>query len=415
MVYLLAILAAVVTPYEVTVETFDGEPVRGAIVNWGEAELELSSADGSSHRVTHDTIAKIIFPKMDFAQASSPKLRAILVDGSILPADGIQILGTESQLVGLSGGKESALIWKVPTEVIRAVRFNLSDLGQDLAWRELVDRDRTRDWLVVHKKKSNTLDFIEGIIEEVSQDNVTILLEDEPVAIPMEKVFGLIFYRRVVDSASQGTLTVRGLNGLTLTGRDVRCDPNQVEIDLSIGDTVSFSPDAIHDIVFSTDTVLYLTELDSNISAEDWEPFFEIPADSSLLKEWGLPRRGNSFSGEPLNLLARDRLGRIKLLNFEHGLALRSRSQLAYTLPSGYKTFSFLVGMDPETHADSDAILIVELDGRSAGEWRVVSGEPAQTIDVVVTGKRRLRLLIDYGSGTDAGDVVHLCEPRLLK
>src|SRR5690606_26589322 len=102
----------------------------------------------------------------------------------ILPADGIQILGTESQLVGLSGGKENALIWKVPTEVIRAVRFNLSDLGQDLAWRELVDRDRTRDWLVVHKKKSNTLDFIEGIIEEVSQDNVTILLEDEPVAIP---------------------------------------------------------------------------------------------------------------------------------------------------------------------------------------------------------------------------------------
>jgi hypothetical protein len=160
---------------------------------------------------------------------------------------------------------------------------------------------------------------------------------------------------------------------------------------------------------------VHLVDLERQTVSTGWRPFFPLPADSGILAEWGEPRVNISFDGGPLKLMVLDDNMQPVVREYDRGLALRSRSEAVYQLPSGYHALEALAGIDPAAHDHAEALLVIEADGELLGEWRLLRSEPAKSIHVDVTGKRSLRLLVDYGSGTDAGDVVHICQPRMVK
>lgn len=414
MPWLLAIAAITITSYEATVRTLDGNTVQGTVASWDQSGLELS-ASGSLQRIPRSELAELTFRANDSASTTTPAVEVLLGDGSVIPAGDCEVQGEQIRILEPIGAAKAQPEWNLPVNAVNSLRFDLSETGQDEVWRQLTQRARTSDMLVVHKKSSGTLDFVEGVVKQVTAEAVTIELDEEPMEVPRKKAFGIVFYRRDPEQLPTTSMKLRGPHRLLLVARDVRLGDDVVAIDLLGGATLQLQPESLAGLEFTHDSLRYLVDLKPDEVSVRWQPFFKLPADSNLLVQWGKPRVNESFHGGPLRLVLQQADMQPTIREFERGIAMRSRSEATYQLPSEYRALEALVGMDPAAHADADALLIIEADGQSLGEWRLARNEAAKSIDVDISGKRTLRLLVDYGSGTDSGDVVHICEPRLVK
>lgn len=415
MLWLLAIAAISLPSYEVSVRTVNGDTVEGSVAAWDQSGLELTTGSGSLQRIPRGELAEISFPAIESAAGAAPLLEVLLGDGSVIPAAGCEVQSQEIRIIGPIGAIEGQPEWKLPAGAVDAVRFDLSDSSQDEAWQQLTQRERTSDLLVVQKKNRGTLDFVEGVIKQVTADTVTIEMDQEPVEVPRRKAFGIVFYRRGSEQSPKALLTLRGPHRMVLVAIDVRLGADRIGVDLSGGGTVEVDPSSLTKLQYTSDTFVPLTGLEPADGSTRWQPFFGLPDGPNLLAEWGIPRIDRSFHGGRLRLMLHDDSMQPTIREFDRGLAIRSRSEASYQLPAGYRSLKAIVGIDPAAHADAEALLLIEADGQIVGEWQLARSEPAQSIEVDISGKRKLRLLVDYGSGTDAGDVVHICEPRLIK
>lgn len=414
MPWLITIAAIAIASCEVTVRTVDGSSVEGKLASWDQSGLALSASSGPLRRITREDLAEITFRSPESVAATLPTMKVELVDGSVIPAEGCDVQNHELRINSPVGAGEQPE-WTLPVNLVNAIRFDLSATDQDDSWRLLTHRERTSDLLVVHKKSSGTLDFVEGVIQQISAETVTIKLDEEPTDVPREKAFGVVFYHRESSEAPERPIKVHGLHQLLLVAQDVSFDDEIIEVELFGGGKIQLLPESVTKIEFANSSAANLVDLEIDVSSARWRPYFQLPSDSKLLAEWGQPRVNESFHGEPLRLLVSGEDAQPTIRGFERGLAMRSRSEATYQLPQGVTGLEAFVGIDPAAHADSEALLLIEADGEPLGEWRLSSNEPATSIRVEVSGKRKLRLLVDYGSGTDTGDIVHICEPRLVK
>ncbi|MEX2168689.1 MAG: NPCBM/NEW2 domain-containing protein [Pirellulales bacterium] len=415
MLWLLAIAAISLPSYEVSVRTVNGDTVEGSVAAWDQSGIELTTGSGSVRHIPRGELAELTFPASESVAAVPPVLEVLLVDGSVIPAAGCAVQSQEIRVIGPIGAVQGQPEWKLPADAVNAVRFDLSDSSQDEAWQQLTQRERTSDLLVVQKKNRGTLDFVEGVIKQVTAEMVTIEMDQEPVEVPRGKAFGIVFYRRGSEQAPKTLLTLRGPHRMVLVARDVRLGADRIGVDLSGGDTVEVNPSSLTKLEFTSDTFVPLTGLEPADGSTRWQPFFGLPDEPNQLAEWGMPRIDTSFHGGQLRLMLQDESMQPSIREFDRGLAIRSRSEASYQLPAGYRSLKAIVGIDPAAHADAEALLLIEADGQIVDEWQLARSEPAKSIDVDISGKRKLRLLVDYGSGTDAGDVVHICDPRLIK
>ena len=151
---------------------------------------------------------------------------------------------------------------------------------------------------------------------------------------------------------------------------------------------------------------------------ERWTPLVQTPEGADLIKDYGLPRRRQSFLGSALTLRfpsGSDVGNASELRTFSRVLAIRSRTEVEYRLDPGWSRFRAVAGIDPACSAQGNAILEVYADDRIV--WReIIDGDGSPNdVDVDISGARRLRILVDYGRNLDFGDRVHLVDAKVTK
>jgi len=412
--WLIAISLFAVTFGDVTVRSIGGTAVRGGISVWDQSGIALATDDDSTQRIPREELLEIDFGATE-ASSVPPGLELLLVDGSTIPAADCEIKGRQVQMNGHGGGLSEEFDWTLSFEQLRAVRFDRTTPNQDEAWKQITQRTLTSDLLVVYKKSRGTLDEIEGVIQQVTPAIVLLQVDGEPIEVPRERVFGLVFYRRNGEQLPQASIRVQGSHGLELFARDVRFESGRLAVDLLGGDTLKVPLQSIGKLSFPTGAIFYLSDIEPIKDTSHWQPLYKLPEKAPLLALWGQPRRNESIGGGKLRLEQQKEAGQPNFREFDRGLAMRSRSEASFRLPEGYNSFQAIVGIDPASHSDTEALLIIEADGQTMGEWHLQRKADPQVIDFGINGKRQLRLIVDYGSGTDAGDVVHICDPRLVK
>lgn len=385
-------------------ESLDGGKTRGAPGHWDGETLRL--VDGTQPiDVPLNRLARVVRIDADDAnnrRAPRP-IHVRLTEGTEIRGEKVSIEGTDLVL-----RRDPDTIWRIPLRLVANFRLQADAADTEKAWGEMIQRDFTSDALII-RRAQGSLDFLEGIVQSVNEEQVEFKYEGESMQVPRRKVEGLVLASPKLTSPAP--YRVNTLGGERIRATRLALDGERVTIRLGDQSDIIMSVAEVGGIEVEQEDQLYLSALNPEVT--EVTPFVADLEDDPELQTWlyGV-WRDRDPQGSPLTL--RDPKTR-RLESFAHGVSLHSRTKIAYRLDARFRELRGLVGMDPSG------------DGRNRGEITIRAGdqvlfqeviraeEPPRVIQIALPDTRRLELLFDYGGDGDFGDRLHLVDLRLIK
>lgn len=391
----------------VVAETLGGQTLEGRLVSLTAEQLTLD-ASGHTHSVP---VAELL--SIDLAPpgarpaaaggagpaAAGGALEIESIDGSRWTAAAYQVEGDTARLT-LAGERTI----EMPLGTIRWIRSGELSAGETQQWNAILAERAAGDLLVI--RKDAALDYLEGVVRAVTDELVEFELDGETFRVKRPKVAGLVYYRPHREQAVQAAARIELEDRGSIAARRLSTSGDSLRMTTPSGIALEWPIAEVARIDFSAGKLVHLSELDWERDGYERTSFFGVPRTTFDESDLFRPRRDTSFSGEPLLLDGRA---------CRRGLALHSRTRLAYLLPGEFRRLSAVAGIDDRAGERGHVRLVIEGDGRTLLDVTIASGDPPLPIDVDLRGVRRLGLLVDFGGDTDVGDHLNLCDARLLK
>ena len=217
-------------------------------------------------------------------------------------------------------------------------------------------------------------------------------------------------------------MTLRGQSGLHASVARLEQIDNAITLTTVGGTKLRWPADDIEMADFSAGKVMYLSDMEP--ATKTWSPLVGLPDGLNLADAYGEPHLDRSMLGKKLSVRVKDSsvaeadvstsqppVERV----FSKGLALRSRTELVYRVPAGFRRFQTVAGIDPAAASVGNVDFAIFADDRPLLETQIAGNQPALAIDVEITGAKRLRILVDFGQNLDTGDWVNLCDAKIVK
>ena len=389
----------------VTITTIDGADVTGEIAEWSTAEIRLTTAGETRSYPTKELLEVSRHEPQAADLETSPLIE--LVDGSRFAiseftlTDRVATIHTPLDKNPLT----------IQAEQVRFVQL-LPAANQSQAWqREAI----TGDILVITKKDSAETETLSGVINNVDTEKVEFTWEGDTIPVKRAKIAGLGFYQAGTRAVAEPMCWLVLASGARLAASKIDQQGSNLQVTTVTGLDVTVPFDEVASADYSVGKLSYISDMEPLVSK--WTPLVELPAAAESIRNHGAPRRNISFGGSPLTLLwpADGTGGGERLQTYNKGLALRSRSELEYRLPKSMRRFVATAGIDPKMVGQGNVQLTIEIDGELAFSERITGDQPPKEIDIDITGKQRLKIVVDYGENLDLGDLLHLVEARLVK
>lgn len=242
-------------------------------------------------------------------------------------------------------------------------------------------------------------DRIAGRFAGASMSEVTMLLDENEVTIPNERLAMLAFSpeliskpklpvtRQIVVSRA-GWITVTDLTGSsnsTFTGQTL------------FGGKITIAAEDIQRLQFFSPQVVSLTDLEW--SAVEMTPW--------LSHTWPV-RENRSPTDHPLALEGQA---------YPRGLGVHSNTRITYPLGGDYDRFSVKAGLAESAGALGNVSIAIAVDGKVVArrdEVTLVSG-PVDFNDIPLAGADSLSLIVDFGANGNIRDRVNWCAPVLIR
>ena len=368
------------------VVTLKGERQTGELIEVTDANAILKQGDQSTS-ISLTTILEINFP-------TSPSVEPI-EGAEVTLADGSRLIARKFSVAGEKGRIETAYgNLTIPVAKISAVRFGMSTARLDESWQALLAKESATDLLVV--KNEDVLDFLEGVTSDVG-DKINILLDGAEAKVARERVFGVVYHRRI-PSLAKSVCEVRLGRGDRLEAAQISYAKGEARIRLAAGGDLAIAAEQIAAFDFSISKIKYLSDLKPR--DVKYVPFWDL-----FLYEY---RRDLSLDGGPLTLQGK---------SYPRGLALHSKSTLRYRIGGEFSRLQALTGID-DSVADLGHIvqLVISGDGKILFDGEIKGREPPRPLDLDVVGVRDLEILVDFGSDvSDIGDHLDLVDAKLIR
>jgi hypothetical protein len=401
---------------DVTATTLDGASVAGRLESWANGQIVLATP-GGRRQIAESELLSLRRPADQSPPGPADLVPAVeLVDGTVLPVTGYRASGATATVALDSPSAVGQAAVTVPARQIAAVR--LRPLSADLArqWNEIRALGLAGDVLVVLKHDGQSLDYVEGIVGNVSAKEVQFSMEGRSARVGLADVAGLVYYRTDRQPGREPHCVLTAGGALRINASDVRLDDGLLQVTTAGDVKLSWPWDEMSLADFSAGKLVFLSDLVP--AAEQWTPLVALPSAASRASDYGRPRRDQSAFGGPLSLrfppdAAADAPGHEE--TYTKGVALRSRTRLEYRLPRGFRRFVAVAGIEPSTSASGNVRLTIQGDGRPLLETVITGAAPPLPIELDVTDVRRLAVTVDYGENLDTGDWLNLCQARIVK
>lgn len=405
----LVLIAAVAAapPSEATLTTLDGQTVDGVVVGWDGKQIELQTS-GETKAFPTEQLLDLSWSHESMA-SSTPVIE--LIDGSRLIASDVTI----AKRVAAIAFKNERKLLRVPTDKIRRIEFLPTSPPLEAALAEVENKQPAGDSLVIVKRDGEAMDYITGVVGDLAAEQVDFKWDGEQVPVKRSKIAAIVFYHAKRAKLPETICELTLADGSILASRRAQLAGANVTAILASGPTVTIPLSQITRIDFSSGKIAYLGDLKP--TAVRWTPRIALPEGATTIAAHGLPRNNLSYSGSPLSLQWRDDPipSRRDVRTYSRGLAIRSRTDLAYRIPDGMARFVAIAGIDPASASQGHIQLTVRGDDRVLWEGVVDGRQPPAEIDVQLGAARRLQLVVDYGENLDYGDRLHLIEARFTK
>jgi len=402
--------------FDVEVEVLEGSGVSGTLVELSSEQLVVDDA-GKKTTLPVKTLSKVTPVAPPAAFSAKAAVSVELVDGSTLKASRYSVAGGKAQ-IELLGGENV----EVETRSIRSVLLKADTNKDKLAvqWQEILDTAVKGDVLVVRKSvvrregekdvKVEMLDFLEGLLFDVTADNVQFEFDGDRVDVKREKVEGLIYYHPVGRELPAAVCRVNSADGSRFNAQSLETLDNRLKLVTAAGMKVSLRLDDVQALDFAAGNTVYLSDLEPE--SVEWSAFLDASKTSPLLARLYQPRKDRGFDGKKLKLRV---AGDPRPKEFNKGLAIHSRTLMIYRLDGKFRRFQALAGIDASVKEAGHVRLVIHGDTKQLFEGVISGDADAVPLDLDVTDCRRLKILVDFGDDLDIADHLDLCNARVIK
>lgn len=404
---------------DVSAARLDGTSITGELRGWHDGQVVIATAAGEQPLAT-DQLISLRWPAAPQAatQPAGPPGLVALTDGTLIPMNFLTVVGGRATLTldRPNDAKHNSL--NLPATQLAAVRFQHLDASLATQWDEIRHLNLANDVLAVLKRDGKSLDYVEGVIGDVTAEKVDFKLDGESNRVDRSKVAGVVYYRTDRRTTAEPHVILHGRSGLRAVAAKVQFVTPMVVVSTVGGAKFSWPIEDIELADFSAGKLMYLSDIEP--ASERWTPLVGLPAGVTLAAEYGRPRRDQSAFGGPLTLVMQDNNSepaspQSGTRSFNKGLSLRSRTEIVYRLPAGFNRFTATTGIDPATSASGNVRLSILADDRPLLETDIAGNQPPLPIELEITGAKRLKILVDFGQNLDTGDWLNLCDAKIVK
>lgn len=371
---------------DVKVRRINGPPLRGEALILKGDKARLTAAKGAAPQ----SVPRRELISIRFAGRPDPPN-----SGGIL-----EFANGDRLIVTILDVRDGALRARVSGETIEVPLGRLRGIVWDASAIAAEDRR-----LLFREQGANDVvllingDRLAGRFAGVSQEEVTLLLDEREVAIPTERLALLAFSPELISTPAipverqivigpAGWVTVTGLRGSSeagFTGQTL------------YGDELTFELGEFQRIQFFGPRVVSLTDLEPNgVAMIPW-----------LSQAWPV-RWNRSPTDRPLELG-----GRI----YARGLGVHSKTRVTYPLGGNYDRFSVRVGLAESAGAMGNVLIAIEVDEKTAARREAVTlaDGPVEFNDIPLAGGESLSLIVGFGASGNIRDRVNWCAPLLIR
>jgi hypothetical protein len=380
---------------EFRVQTLDGQQATGVVQALDAQQLTLQTADGSQQFA----VASLLWLEAaarPTRPAFAPNAWVELLDGSRWPATNLTVKDGTLKCDYLMGQALS-----VSTRAVAYVRLKEQDERLAAQWAEVLQARAAGDLLVI--RKGENIDYIEGVVKEISAEQVLFQLEGVPTPVQRDRVEGVVFFHASRPTLPDPVCVIDEASTARWSARAVTSQGAQVHIETQSGLRVATTWDALSRLDFSAGKLAYLSDLQPE--SVQWTPYLgpALPLD----RRWAEPQRDRSAARTELRLGDK---------TYAKGLGLRSRTELAYRLRGKYSRLEAVVGIDDHVrNAGGNVQLVIRGDERVLLDEAIDAADPPRTIKLDIRGVSRLTILVDFGQNQGWGDHLDLCDIKVLQ
>jgi hypothetical protein len=357
------------------------------------------------------------------APAAAAEVGVILIDGTRLACTSYTAASGKAAITLRSGAT-----LELPTATVHSVRLRSQNEDLQKQWAEIEAREAAGDRIVLRKtstvsvpsadglekvdKEVVALDWLEGIIYDVTAAAVEFKYKDTLVSVNRAKLDGLFYFHAAGGRPEDPQCQVIDAEGSQWNARSVELAGDSVQLVGTTGIKASVPLDKLIKLDFSAGKILYLS--DAQAESVEWTSYFDSGVLLPSLQQWFAPQKDRGFAGSKLTLPNPDDHGKPK--QYDKGLAVHSRTELVYRVPEGFKRLLATGGIDMRVRPGGNVRLVITGDGKELLQ-QVVTGKDAQPlkVDLDIAGVRRLTILVDYGEDADIADHLNLCNARITK
>ncbi len=304
---------------------------------------------------------------------------------------------------------------KVATRQIELVVLARPNKQTDQNRDEILARDVAGD-LVIIRRKNRNLDYVEGILGDVSNQKVQFKYDGEWIGVSRSRIDSFRYFRRKADALEKPRCQLITRDGSTWEVTHLALVGDLIQLKLAGDQLIELPTQTLRTLKFASTSTVYLSDLAPH--KVTMTPSLQIAALAEDLEELDssepfLPSVDASLFGHRQNLTLAQSDGTLQ--QYEKGVAIHSRTELVYRLAGQYRQLEAVAGLDPLVRKAGRVNLVVRADDKELFHSEIRGGTSPTDLDLDVSGANWLTILVDYGDASDVADRLNLCDARLTK
>ena len=407
--FVLTLLAIVLAPTESKILMLNGQTHSGALSAISVSDVEITENDALI-RLPIDDVMAIEFSVT--APAFSDESQMLFF------SDGSRLHGTSVARTAKSVTAQTLLFGAIDTKVdaIHAVRLQADNPSYTQQWDTFLKRDSEKDNLVVAKRDGSGLDFLAGIVSNVTSENVEFLLDGETIAVPAERVYGIVFGRaagsKTETNGPNATIQLTSIAGDVFNAKTITLESDELKAESSWGKLVSVPLNQLQKIDLSSGRIQFLSEMPALV-----ERFDGIDPENSLFAGLIAPEQQKLLFGPRRNMtIERQTRLRLRGREFSRGLCIHSRCEMQWNLEKRFSAMDCVVGVDDEVAFNGSHAVALKITGDDnvLFEKLIATSDDPLPLRLALDGVSTLTILVDFGDGSSVCDWLDIADARLL-
>lgn len=366
------------------IELFDGKIIRGTLQQIGPEGNLLGP--GIPPNLNLNDVARLQLPGRE---STDPwPIVVHLVNGSQLRSDRIRLEAETLEIRTIFGNQ------RIPLKLLRGVIWKSSPAVEQL----LSQPETASDSAVVQTEEGDRT--IQGMVEGISGEQLSIQFQNQSRKISLSRLQAIVMADLGWELSGDGIAVVKLVDGSIGCGKPLAVEEGTLLLEIDPGVRWSIPWNQVGEISLRSDRLVFLSDLEP-VSVQQQTLFV-------LQRTW---QRDRSILGNRLVL----RTPQQELVEFNRGLGTQAYTRLDFANQNDYRRLLATVGIAAESNGQGDCQMVVQGDGQELWSGRLRGSDPPQEIDVDITGKGTVSLIVHPGEEYDLADHANWCDARFVK